>query len=144
MPLYIADYLADTGHLSTTQHGAYLLLIMHYWRSGGLPMDDVRLARIAKLSLKFWLEHVKPDLESLFLPGWKHKRIEIELAKQGEITAKRAMAGRKGGAVTATSRFIAKGISAASRQANAGPIAGRPPCHASRPPRRHRQTFRPA
>ena len=46
MPLYVADYLANTGRLSAAEHGAYLLLIMQYW-TGRLPDDDTQLARIA-------------------------------------------------------------------------------------------------
>ena len=122
MPFYIADYLGDTGHLSTTQHGAYILLICHYWRTGGLPEDDAKLAKITRLSLKSWTDLVRPDIEPLFLPGWKHKRVEKELAKQEIIAVRRAMAGAKGGAVTASSRINQKrlrGDYAARVQANA-------------------------
>lgn len=56
MPLDTDAYLADTGHLSTVQHGAYILLIMAMWRSvdGWLPGDDAYLARATRLSLDKW------------------------------------------------------------------------------------------
>lgn len=108
MPFYVADYLADTGHLTTTQHGAYLLLIMHYWRTGGLPPEDVKLAKVTRLPLKVWVENIRPNVEPLFQEGWKHKRIEHELQKQEGIQAKRALAGQKGGMATAFGRQLLK------------------------------------
>ena len=96
MPLNVGDYLADTGHLSTTQHGAYLLLLMHYWRKRGLPEDDKQLAAIAKLPLRIWLDN-KETLQAFFFSGWLHKRVESELEKRANVSAKRAVAGSRGG-----------------------------------------------
>lgn len=96
MPLYIGDYLADTGHLSTTQHGAYLLLIMHYWRKGCLPADDKQLAAIAKLPLRIWLD-TKETIRAFFTDEWRHARIDAELEKRRVLSAKRADAGSRRG-----------------------------------------------
>jgi uncharacterized protein YdaU (DUF1376 family) len=91
MPLDVPDYLSDTGHLTTVQHGAYLLLIMHYWKRGSLPEADDQLAAITRMTAAGW-KQAKPVIQSFFLDGWKHKRIEQELAKAAEISSKRRKA----------------------------------------------------
>lgn len=91
MPLYVADYLADTGHLTAAEHGAYLLLIMHYWTRKGLPKDERQLARIARLSPEEWSAS-RDTLAALFGEGWTHKRIDGELARCDEISDKRRAA----------------------------------------------------
>lgn len=82
--LYVADYLADTAHLSTEEHGAYLLLIMNYWQRGkALPNDDKRLALITRLSNERWTD-VKQTLNEFFNitpTEWQHARIERDLAE---------------------------------------------------------------
>ena len=104
MPLYVGDYLGDTGHLTTAQHGAYLLLMMHYWRKGELPDDDVQLSKITKLPLRTWGDY-RPVLQNFFYDGWRHKRIDTELARMTRISEKRAIAGQKGGLGSALSRM---------------------------------------
>jgi uncharacterized protein YdaU (DUF1376 family) len=88
MPLYVPDYRADTAHLGALEHGVYLLLIMHYWLTGALPEDDRQLARIACVSDAQW-RRSKPTIEKFFSPGWKHQRIDKELAKATDISDKR-------------------------------------------------------
>ncbi|ASP85023.1 DUF1376 domain-containing protein [Sinorhizobium meliloti] len=91
MPLHIADYLSDTGHLTAAEHGAYLLMIMHYWQNGGLPDNERLIARIARLTADQW-EESREVLAMLFGPGWTHKRIDAELSKADEIIEKRRAA----------------------------------------------------
>lgn len=90
MPLYIGDYLSDTAHLSCEQSGAYLHLMMHYWRRGSLPDDNAALALIARLPVKRWIAH-RTTLEPFFSLAdgrWFHKRIDAERSR-AEATSKR-------------------------------------------------------
>jgi uncharacterized protein YdaU (DUF1376 family) len=87
MPFYVADYLADTSHLSTLEHGAYLLLIMHYWTNGGLPNDDKKLARITRLDPRCFA-NLRGTLSEFFDSDWKHKRIDEEHARAAEKSEK--------------------------------------------------------
>ncbi len=99
MPLYIGDYLRDTRHLTTTQHGAYLLLIMEYWTKGHLPHSDAERRKITGLTRKQWTSN-SLAIASLFTPDWRHARIERELAKAADISMKRAVYGAKGGRIS--------------------------------------------
>ncbi len=94
MPLYMADFLLDTGHLNAAETGAYLLLIMSYWMHGQLPVDDVKLARIARMTGAQW-GRSKGVIKAFFVnPTMTHLRIDRELALAAEISNK-----RKGAAV---------------------------------------------
>ena len=95
MPLYVGDYLAKTTHLTTEQHGAYLLLILHYWANGGLPHDENQLMAIAKMDAGKWYGN-RVAIAKFFDKDWRHTRIDEELAKAKNISDKRALAGLKG------------------------------------------------
>jgi uncharacterized protein YdaU (DUF1376 family) len=103
MPLYIGDYLADTMHLTTEQHGAYLLLIMAYWKNGGaLSSNDSRLAATCRLSIDAWSMH-KHTLASFFDTWsdpelWILVRAEKEMEKAGNNQEKRTLRAQKAAA----------------------------------------------
>lgn len=94
MPLYIGDYTADTMHLDGPKHGAYILLIIHYWRAGPLPEDDESLAIIARTDLKEWKKRIGPVIRQFFRSEdgkLRHKRIDNELLNaQANIDQRRA------------------------------------------------------
>lgn len=96
MNFYHTDYLADTVEFSTIEHGAYLLLIIAYWRNGVLPDDETKLRRITRMSPKEWAA-ARDTLAGKFQDGWKHKRIDAELERCKVAYERRAAAGRKGG-----------------------------------------------
>lgn len=83
MPIYWGDYAKDTGHFSAAQHGAYLMLIKHYWVSRApLPDDDNQLWRIACAdSIAHWRK-LKAIIKPFFKVAkgvWRHSRIDKEL-----------------------------------------------------------------
>jgi uncharacterized protein YdaU (DUF1376 family) len=68
-PLWTDAYLGDTTHLSTIEHGAYLLLLFTAWRSPtyDLPDDDALLAKYCRLTRGQWAR-VKPAVMAYWKP----------------------------------------------------------------------------
>ncbi len=118
MPFYVGDYQRDTLHLKPIEHGAYLLLIMHYWNHGFLPDDPAQLRRITGLERREWHRHwpviknffylatfvrtdssqdVQANAEQLPSKCWRHKRLDAEIEKAENLSLKRSLAGYKGG-----------------------------------------------
>lgn len=100
MPLYVADYLADTAYLTTEQSGAYLFLLMAYWRNGPPPDNDAILASITRLSPDAW-GIARAVLQAFFDVSdgrWLHNRVEQELDKakrNRDFAHERAVKGAK-------------------------------------------------
>ena len=95
--LYVADYLADTAHLTAAQHGAYLLLIMNYWQRGK-PLNNFneRLTNVARMSNDEWETNKKVLQEFFIIDGdeWTHSRIEADLAAVLSKSTKASAAGK--------------------------------------------------
>lgn len=106
MPFYVGDYLAATARLTTEQHGAYLLLLLDYWRNGPPPNDDPVLAQIARMTPVAW-KKAKPALIGFFDERdgrLIQRRAERERERAIDITEKR----RKAGAASALARANAQ------------------------------------
>lgn len=100
LPLYVADYLSDTAHLTTEEHGAYMLLIMTYWQRGrALPADSARLANIARMSNDRWtsVERTLSEYFTVVNGEWQHERIEVELQRARDKVEKAKNAGKRSG-----------------------------------------------
>jgi uncharacterized protein YdaU (DUF1376 family) len=101
IPLNIGDYLADTGHLDRAQHGSYLLLLFHYWRTGPLPNIPRQLARIAMMTIDEWNGEDGQTIMEFFTLGpvdgrLHQKRSDAEQAKRERISSARSVAGKAG------------------------------------------------
>ncbi len=84
-PMCVSDYMGDTMHLDTLEHGAYILLLFSYYQNQGpLPDDDKRLASITRLSPSDW-GAIRPVMQKFFVLGdglWRNKRADIEIEKR--------------------------------------------------------------
>lgn len=97
MPFFIGDYLRDTAHLTASEHGAYMLLLMHAWtRGGSLPADEKRLQVMACTTGAAWKRSRDTLLAFFTRDGdtYRQKRIDHELAVSKSISEQRSIAGR--------------------------------------------------
>ena len=95
MPLYVGDYLSKTTRLTTEQHGAYLLLLLDYWKNGPPPDQDTVLAQITRLHLPIWMA-IRKVLEEFFEVRdevWISSHLDEESRKAQE---NRALAQKRG------------------------------------------------
>lgn len=110
MMLWTDAYLGDTSHLTTLEHGAYLLILMAMWRAGGaLPNEELRLARTARLGLDKW-RRVAPTIMGLLkVDGGNvsQKRLKLELEIASGRLEKLSRAGKAGGRAKAL-RYLAQ------------------------------------
>ncbi len=99
LPLFTDAYMADTRHLSTLQHGAYLLMLMTAWRMPdcALPDDDIFLARICGLDKRTWTNN-KGILLSFWKKNDEHKwyqgRLKDERNYVAQLANKNSIAGK--------------------------------------------------
>lgn len=100
MPIYIGDYLGDTTELSAAEHGAYLLLLMHYWVKKGEIGDDVeRLARVCKSEIET-CRFILGYYFTLENGNYRNKRADIEMSNAEKRRVASSENGKKGGRPT--------------------------------------------
>jgi uncharacterized protein YdaU (DUF1376 family) len=131
LPLWTDAYLGDTTHLTTIEHGAYLLLLMTAWRTRdcALPDDDRLLARYARCGPQQWkrLRGILAPFFNIEDGVWTQRRLtdergtveryrqqQIEKGKAGAVAKslkrqERDKAGAKLGLPTGEAQGLAEG-----------------------------------
>lgn len=96
---YPGDYGRDTAHLSLVQHGAYRLLLDHYYAtSAALPPDAAALYRICrafKQSERNAVDYVVSQFFDLHDGGYHNSRADAEIVKRNEHHERLSTGARK-------------------------------------------------
>jgi uncharacterized protein YdaU (DUF1376 family) len=94
-PRYVGDYQRKTGHLSMMEHGAYAMLLDHYYSTGGLPANAEQLHRICRALADVEQAAVHSVVAQFFErvgDRLVNKKAEEQLAKRRDVSEKRAKA----------------------------------------------------
>lgn len=108
MPFYIADYLADTGHLDHEEHGIYVLSLFHYWQTEQPLTANARvLLRVCRCFDTAKFDELWETVSKFYYLKdgyWHHKRMDEEIYKANKLSKQRAKAGSKGGVAKALAK----------------------------------------
>jgi len=100
LPLYTGDYIRDTQHLSCSEHGIYLKMLIHCWdQKGPVPLDERRLMGIVNARSTDEIEAMRRVLHEYFVrmdDGWYNRRMQREIERCENISSSRSDAGKKG------------------------------------------------
>ncbi|MDB1108102.1 YdaU family protein [Pseudomonas extremaustralis] len=105
MQFYVADYLADTTHLTAEEHGAYMLLLFSYWQTGK-PLRIDRLATVARIPNERW-PSVAETLSEFFHvteTHWVQFRVEADL----EAVSSKVVTASNAGKASARAKALKK------------------------------------
>lgn len=94
---YPADYLLDTMSLTMEQHGAYWLLITHYYWNGEIPSEVNDIYALVRADNDERKAAVDTVLHRYFVKQdgkFTHSRIERELEKLGSMLRNQSKAGK--------------------------------------------------
>ena len=133
MPLYIAEFIAETMHLGATETGIYMRLMMHCWQHGTIPLDSKKLALIGHCDSRLWRQYEKTVMaffDVVDASTAQHKRVSTELRRSEEIYNKRKDASvqmhskrRANGVHLHTQLQLQRKKDAGAREAEKGPLA---------------------
>jgi len=100
-PLYVADYEADTAHLTLEEDGAYLRLLRLCWRTPGcsIPADPRWIARMMRVTWECYERVVVPILSEFFQlrhNRYFSSRLQKEYERIESTSKARSAAGKSG------------------------------------------------
>lgn len=100
MALFTGDYIRDTRHLSCSEHGCYLMLLIHCWDTRGpAPLDERKQQGICNARSTDEIEAMRRVLAEFFVrmdDGYYNPRMQREIEKVQALSRTWSEAGKRG------------------------------------------------
>ena len=104
MAIYWGDYRQNTGHFNCTEHGAYMMLMAHYWENDSLPKPGSDfyprlynicgcVSEVEKRAVRYVIKAMFPKVRGRHV----NKRLDKEIEKAEKKAEERSKSGRMGG-----------------------------------------------